>query len=189
LKTYIFLENNLDTSARFCPICKKKNKREAIICVHCGAYLETFSTNALPPNSLDLEVNRTEKVGELHFDESMIPFGGIAFYVGGTSKPIFSSFDSEFVIGRKVEETSENLLDLSRYGGYHLGISRRHATIRRTKSAYDVIDLASTNGTWLNDEQLVPNQPYSLVNGSQLRLARMRFFVLYRPVAETRAKA
>jgi hypothetical protein len=157
--------------------------------VHCGAYLETFSTNALPAHSIDLEKNGTEKVGELLFDESKIPLGGIAFYVRGTAKPIFSSFDREFVIGRKVEETTENLLDLSRFGGYHLGVSRRHATIRRTKFGYEVIDLSSTNGTWLNDEQLTPNNAYPLVSGSQLQLARMRFFVLYRPVAETRARA
>ena len=189
MKMHIFRENYLDTSTRFCPICKKKNKREAIICVYCGAYLESFSTHALTSNGTDLEVNGTEKLGELLFDESTIPVGGIAFYAAGTPKPIFSSFDGEFIIGRKVEETSGNLLDLSRFGGYHLGVSRQHVTIRRTKFGYEVIDLSSTNGTWLNDEQLIPNRPYPLVSGSQLRLARMRFFVLYRRVAETRAKA
>jgi len=58
--------------------------------------------------------------------------------------------------------------------------------IRREVNGYEVIDLSSRNGTWLNDDQLIPNKPYSLASGSQLRLARMRLFVLYRTVAGVR---
>jgi pSer/pThr/pTyr-binding forkhead associated (FHA) protein len=49
-----------------------------------------------------------------------------------------------------------------------------------------VIDLSSRNGTWLNDDQLIPDKPYPFASGSQLRLARLRLFVLYRPVLEAR---
>lgn len=60
--------------------------------------------------------------------------------------------------------------------------------IRRTELGYDVIDLSSSNGTWINDERLTPNRPHPLVSGSQLRLARMRLFVLFRSVPETKKK-
>ena len=65
-----------------------------------------------------------------------------------------------------------------------MGLSRRQAKIQRSGQGYEIIDLASTNGTWLNDERLVPHQPYLLTSGSQLRLGRMRFVILFRSVAE-----
>jgi pSer/pThr/pTyr-binding forkhead associated (FHA) protein len=65
-----------------------------------------------------------------------------------------------------------------------MGLSRRHALIRQTVSGYEIIDLASTNGTWLNDERLVPYTPYPLQSGSQLRLSRIRLFIFHRLAAE-----
>jgi pSer/pThr/pTyr-binding forkhead associated (FHA) protein len=41
------------------------------------------------------------------------------------------------------------------------------------------IDLAGTNGSWLNDKRLTPNKPYSLANGSQLRFGQMQLLFLY----------
>jgi hypothetical protein len=178
----------LDIAAKFCPVCKKKNKPEAMVCVHCGAYLEALSTDSATTKATELPMNGTEKVGELFFDEAMVPVDGIAFFMDGTSKPVFSSSHKEFVIGRKVGKTSDDLLDLSNLGAYQLGLSRQHATIRKTDFGYEVIDLASSNGTWLNDERLAPHKPYRLASGSQLRLARMRFFVLYRPITVSKQK-
>jgi pSer/pThr/pTyr-binding forkhead associated (FHA) protein len=182
-------ESSLNIFAKFCPVCKNKNDSEAIICVHCGASLETYATDSAATRTTEVQ-QFPEKIGELLIDEAMIPAKGIAFYVESTPKPIFSSLDEEFVIGRKVDgkETSGVFLDLSGFGGYHLGLSRRHAMIRRTELGYDVIDLSSSNGTWLNDERLIPNLPYPLTSGSQLRLARMRLFVLYRLVPEAKKK-
>jgi pSer/pThr/pTyr-binding forkhead associated (FHA) protein len=109
-------------------------------------------------------------------------------YVVGTANPVFLSTDREFIIGRKMEETREAFLDLSNMGGYLLGLSRRHARVRRVDAGYEIIDLGSTNGTWVNGERLTPNQVYPLASGSQLRLGRMRFFVLYRSTVKTKQK-
>jgi len=182
-------ESELDISERFCPVCKNRNDRGAVVCIHCGASLENYLMDeAGTTKSTEIPTKETEKIGELSIDEALVPAGGIAIYVEGTSKsnPVFLYSAEEFVIGRKVEETSEAFLDLSPIGGYHLGLSRRHALIRRSGHGYEVIDLSSSNGTWLNGKRMIPNQPYPLASGSQLRLGRMRFFVLYRPVPETK---
>ncbi len=178
----------MDISAKYCPICKNKNDPDAIVCIHCGASLETYLDDSPKTRTTDVQTNGMGKSGELSIDEALIPVGGIAVYVEGTSNPVFSYYGNEFVIGRKVDGTSEALLDLAPLGGYHLGLSRRHATIRKTKQGYEVIDLSSSNGTWLNDERLTPNKPYPLTSGSQLRLARLRFFVLYRPLPATKKR-
>ena len=129
-----------------------------------------------------------ERMGELLINEALTPGGGIAMYIAGTSEPVFISSEKEFVVGRKVEDggTTEGFLDLAKFGAYQMGLSKQHAMIRRADHGYEVIDLSSRNGTWLNEQQLMPGKPYLLTSGSQLRLARMRLLVLYRPVLETK---
>jgi pSer/pThr/pTyr-binding forkhead associated (FHA) protein len=131
----------------------------------------------------DMPVAIPQKPGVHRVDEYTVPDRGIAVYVEGVSNPIYVDSRGEFVIGRKVGQTSEGLLDLSPLGAYHLGLSRRHAVIRRTQRGYEVLDLGSANGSWLNDERLVPHKVYPLESGSHLRLGRMHLFVLFRSFA------
>jgi pSer/pThr/pTyr-binding forkhead associated (FHA) protein len=77
------------------------------------------------------------------------------------------------------------MLDLAPVGGYSRGVSRRHVFIKRTEQGYEVIDLGSVNGTWLNGQRLVPHKSYPLASRSHLRLGSMRLFVIYRPLEET----
>jgi pSer/pThr/pTyr-binding forkhead associated (FHA) protein len=183
LEALVFRRNVLDILEKFCGVCKRKNEREAMVCVHCGASLEANEIGTSEISSTaEVQTIVLGRMGELLANETLIPDGNIAMYLAGTSDPIFVSSENEFVIGRKVgEETPESFLDLAKWGGYQLGLSKRHLTIRRVENAYEAIDLSSSNGTWLNDEQLLPHKPYPLASGSQLRLAKMRLIVLYRP--------
>ena len=173
----------MNPSGKFCPICKNKNPRTASVCRYCGALLEENLTDivATTKNTGGQSNVPTENFGSF-IDIALIPEGGIGIYAGGALKPYYLYIDRELVIGRKMEMTSETLLDLSDLDAFNLGLSRRHAMIRRTQSEFEVIDLSSTNGTWLNNERLIPNKPYPFVSGSQLRLGRMRLFVMYHAV-------
>ena len=175
----------LETSEKFCPVCKNKNERDALICRHCGAALDQDFLDAIATTrNAGTESEDPEKFEGWLLDPALLPGDGIAVYVAGTAKPVFVSSQGEFIIGRRMEPTPEAFLDLSNLGGYLLGLSRRHAKIRRAGNGYEIVDLASTNGTWLNDEQLIPHRPYPLTSGAQLRLGRMRFVVLFRTVPE-----
>ena len=63
--------------------------------------------------STEIQAKDTEKNGALLIAEASVPVGGIAFYVAGTSDPVLFCSDEEFVIGRKIGETSEPFLDLA----------------------------------------------------------------------------
>jgi hypothetical protein len=181
----------LDIFEKFCPICKQKNESEAIVCARCGTSLEEFPMGGSDiTRTTEVQTRVIERMGELLINEALIPAGGIAMYLAGTSDPVFLSSEKEFVIGRKVEGdgTTEAFLDLATSGGYQMGLSKRHAAIQRADHGYEVIDLSSRNGTWLNEAQLIPDKPYPFASGSQLRLARMRLFVLYRPMLEAKQK-
>ncbi|MGA9532225.1 MAG: FHA domain-containing protein [Anaerolineales bacterium] len=49
-------------------------------------------------------------------------------------------------------------------------VSADHAEIRPMDEGYSVVDLDSTNGTWLNGQRLEPNQPQPLHDGAILRI-------------------
>lgn len=179
-------------SEQVCPACQAKNELEAVFCWHCGSALEDpFMDPGAKTKTTDMPAVAPEHMRNWSIDEAAVVNGGIAVFVEGDFKPTYIDDKGEFVIGRKMGNTSppsEVLLDLAPLGGYHMGLSRRHAVIRRTARGYEVLDLGSVNGTWLNDERLIPHRPYPLSSGSHLRLGRMRLFVLYRPFAETKPK-
>ena len=175
----------MNVSENVCPSCKHKNELEAVVCSHCGAMLnDPFMDPGAKTKTADMQALSPDSMKIWSVDEQTVPEIGIAFYAKGTFQPVHIDARLEFVMGRKVGTTSEGLLDLAPLGGYHLGISRRHAVIRRTEDGYEVLDLCSVNGTWLNDEKLVALKPYPLASGSHLRLGQMQLFVLYRASSE-----
>jgi hypothetical protein len=167
-----------------CPACNGRNELEAIICVHCGATLANSLGEAEhKTKTTDMQALTPEMIREWVLEnavEAVVPDSGISFYVDGHSMPAYIDAEEEFVLGRKVG-MAEHLLDLAPFGGYSLGLSRRHVAIRPTGNGYEILDLGSVNGTWLNEERLVPHQAYALPSGSHLRLGRMRILVLYPP--------
>lgn len=181
----------MNITENICPACKESNDLEAVVCARCGAVLEDpfldpgFQTQITHFAALTSEVLQGWPV-----DETTAPDHGIAIYLEGEAKPAYIESRTEFVIGRKVGATSQipqDLLDLSPLGAYGQGLSRQHVRIRRTKNGYEILDLGSANGTWLNEARLLPNQYHLLASGSHLRLGSMRLFVLYRPVTATGA--
>ena len=178
----------MNVAENICPVCKTENALDAVHCIHCGARLgdavvdrehktKTTDMQALTPEMIEEWVANNTK-------EAVVPDSGIAFYVDGHSMPAYIDPEREFVLGRKAGTTSDHLLDLAPFGGYSLGVSRQHVLLRRAVDGYEVLDLGSVNGTWLNEERLVPQRPYPMPSGSHLRLGRMRILVLYLPFSE-----
>ena len=178
----------MNVTENICPVCKESNELEAVVCVRCGAALEDpFVDPGAKTTNMPAVVPEISRYWSIN--EAAVPAKGIAVYVEGEFHPAYIDSREEFVIGRRVGTTSEipeGLFDLSPMGGYGQGLSRRHATIRRTDHGYEILDLGSANGTWLNDERLTANKSYPLASGSHLRLGSMRLFVLYHPLTETK---
>jgi hypothetical protein len=174
---------DLNTSEKFCPVCKNKNAYTAKVCTSCGAQLEDNLTNKVTTTTGSALGNVPAENVESFIDLALIPQGGVGIYAAGSFKPYYLPVDKELILGRKTEASSEeSILDLSDLNAFSMGLSRRHAMIRRTDSGFEVLDLASTNGTWLNAERLSPNKPYPFASGSQLRIGRLRLFIVYHMV-------
>jgi pSer/pThr/pTyr-binding forkhead associated (FHA) protein len=77
------------------------------------------------------------------------------------------------ILGRRgpTPESSESrVIDLTDLGAVEFGVSRRHLQISLSDDVVYAMDLGSTNGTFLNRERLMPDQPYVVRNRSALQL-------------------
>lgn len=171
----------MESNGKFCPHCKLLNISDAIICEHCGkpiasgSYVYSKSADVRGktkyfPSILDSKKERVSKDA---------PAEGIAIYSYELTEPIEICLVDEFVIGRLTEETEEKVADLTPYNALDLGVSRRHLMIRREGQGYSATDLGSSNGTWVDEQRLLPFRSSPLNNGSQIRLGRMQLFVIF----------
>lgn len=76
---------------------------------------------------------------------------------------------------RKVGEVDIDLGSFFKEGEEY--ISRQHARIETLVDRRMLIDLASKNGTWVNETRLPPNQPYALREGDVIDLGSVRWGV------------
>lgn len=81
----------------------------------------------------------------------------------------------EVLLGRSdpVDQIQPDV-DLSFYGGFEQGVSRRHAIILSDESGYLLEDLGSTNGTIVNREKVNPGTPVTLTEGDVIHLGKMK---------------
>jgi pSer/pThr/pTyr-binding forkhead associated (FHA) protein len=110
-----------------------------------------------------------------------IPSQGIVLINLENGQMITTQLEKSFILGRASTEikTTEALVDLTQFGALELGISRVHAMIRQSKGKYQIMDLESSNGTWLENQRLVPKQPYPLESGDRIRIGRLNILVFY----------
>jgi K+-sensing histidine kinase KdpD len=144
---------------------------------------------------------RQERLWNLHLSKPSIEYRPIPHDIafGEGSGPIWRvGFDlvfdparrfgldinDEIVLGRG--EETPGFVSLDPYDADDLGVSRRHAMLRPTESRLYIVDLGSTNGTWLNGRSIGVNTPYSLSNGDLLTVGKLEFIVriVERPSAQ-----
>ncbi len=162
-----------------CPACGKTNTdSKAKICAYCGQLLvNTSATRSL--NDTDFEEG-VPRWGTARFNSRM----NLILAVRGSEASL--TFDAqkitELIIGRKNPETGDiPNVDLDRFDAMEQGVSRRHASIIRKESgSLQIVDLGSPNGTFLNGQRLIANQPRILRDGDELRLGKLVLAVKFR---------
>jgi FHA domain-containing protein len=167
-------------SEKLCPICETRNEDTALVCITCGTSLEGDPTDLVAITEyVGWQPNAAVEDAATFIDAALIPEGGVGIHIAGAPKPYYVPIYRELIIGRQVDAALEAVLDLSDLDAFNMGVSRRHAMLRRAEFGFEVLDLSSRNGTWLNGKQLVPNRPYPFASGSQLRLGRMQLLIVY----------
>ncbi len=96
----------------------------------------------------------------------------IGFEIENTPDILRVNVGSSILLGRTAQAESQ-IVDLSVYGATELGVSRKHAMIKWEGPHLMIYDMASGNGTVLNETRLQPNIGYRLKDGDKLYLGHM----------------
>jgi hypothetical protein len=157
-----------------CLNCRRAYRPGELACSHCGVLLaEGVNTTRIANEPTP--VPKRAPIGAVFVQEQK----PIVFDVDGTLIAIPNTYD--LIVGRQSEVPGSLCpdVDLSPYGAAQRGVSRQHVRITRKRDLIYVIDLGSTNGTFLNGRRLVFNQERLLRNGDELRLGRLKLIVKF----------
>jgi len=170
----------------FCPACKLKNDASARVCIHCQALLPFQGVH---PRTTRRASGETKLFDTAELIKNMpIPEDGMVIISQESGQEIAVVKEPRFILGRAAAGIQEPVVDLSAFGAYGLGVSRLHALIQKNDAGYELSDLDSTNGTWLNDNEVLPNRVYTLKNGDTLRMGKMLVSLLFMMKKESESR-
>jgi serine/threonine protein kinase len=135
---------------KVCPRCEHRNELANRFCVRCG-----YSFVGVRPAVLRV-VEPVRAAWEMPIAKSPMLFGRAQPQSGYRPDFDMSFYDPE---------------------GY---ISRRHGQIIKARNGYFVIDLGSSNGTYVNDQLLSPHKPRLLRNGDKITIGEVLIQFLLR---------
>ena len=162
-----------------CPSCGYDNTIDAVVCVKCSLPLVSKPTR-LAQTTLEIPDNIVS--ARRYFPKQTGTIGGtsIALYVEEGQEPVILEVVRQAILGRyEANNRSQPRVDLTPFGAYEKGVSRLHAIIRRTENGLMIEDLASTNGTALNDVPLDPYMPKALKSGDRLKLSKLGIVIRF----------
>lgn len=128
-------------------------------------------------DDLDEAIRRFEQEeGKRQVDGDQVIEGPVTlrFEIRGTGTLVAVPLVDQLVIGRQDPGTGFTPdLDLTPYGGYQMGISRRHAVIRVRDRQLQFTDLGSRNGTYINGNKLPAQRTATLHHGDEIRVGKI----------------
>lgn len=133
---------------KLCPNCTQRNGAEERECVKCG-------TSLAMTEPLDAPALSAPKLSLNH-------------------RALYVPLQTEIIIGRADRDTGWYPdIDLTQYGASSKnGVSRRHVRLI-WNGEWQIEDLGSLNGTYLNQRRLKPSEPLPLLPGSVIQIGKL----------------
>lgn len=163
---------------RACTTCNHPNREGALVCEDCGFPIGLDSPT-LPTRQLELpdDVETRPTWGTAHFDRE----SAVTLHIRDASEPLILQTRDRIILGRYDSTSLQKPdCDLSPYGALEKGVSRIHAAIYRQEETLTLIDMSSSNGTHLNGQRLIPEQPRILRDGDEIRLGKLVTHIYFR---------
>jgi serine/threonine protein kinase len=121
----------------------------------------------------------------LNPDSKVNKIANTCFITEGSNTVLPIPTQDELLIGRadpRLENQPE--IDLSPHGGDVAGVSREHARLYHSGEGWKLLDLSSTNGTFVNNGRLTPRIPSRIRNGDLIRCGKMRMVFMEETASE-----
>jgi pSer/pThr/pTyr-binding forkhead associated (FHA) protein len=151
-----------------------------LFCEECGQPLYENVPVAMPTRRLDAsggELAAKATWGTARFGHDAY----IIVRVRDAPEPLIVQPAKRTVLGRQdANSVQKPDIDLSPYGALEKGVSRIHAVIARSEGTLTLTDMGSVNGTHLNGQRLMPDEPRVLRDGDEIRLGKLVAHVYFK---------
>jgi FHA domain len=153
-----------------CPHCQASYRPGALACPECGLGFPSAGKTKKLFDTQESRAPKTGPVGQALTEEER----PIVFEINGV--PLTLPIQPVVVVGRLSEVPGDPAphVDLNPYGARDLGVSRLHLKITRVRDLIYVMDLDSSNGTYLNGRRLAHHCPRILRNADELLLGHLK---------------
>jgi hypothetical protein len=162
-----------------CPNCQHKEMSGAIYCSNCGAQLIEMTNathkihSAEARQEVQSEPGRIKPPPPVHMQSwislNMIESGQILPLADQTELTLGRSEDDQPIIPD---------VDLTPFKAYANGVSRLHASLKLIQDQIVIMDLGSSNGTFLNGNRLSPYVDTQVTHGDVIHLGKLEIQLL-----------
>jgi rubredoxin len=159
-----------------CPNCGAPKKPGDSLCSSCGFTLDPISgltPTGVSPRNPSLVRDITP------LDHSLRENMFVVFQFLPSGSCLSLAVNKPLVVGRRSPGVADDFLDLSEFQAAHHGVSRRHCRFWRMFNHLLVMDLGSTNGTFLSGGRLIPQFAYVVRPHSRLILGSLHVVVTF----------
>ena len=136
------------------------------------------------PDTAVLASTRLRRSSKGSISQGTVSFGEqreLILVIRGIVERIILPEDQSIVLGRSDARLRYHAdVDLTPYGALDRGVSREHARVYTEGGHLYIVDMNSTNGTFLAGKRLDPNAPTLLRKGDELLLGRLPVQILFR---------
>lgn len=126
----------------------------------------------------------TKQIGEMQMRDAR----RIMRHASAGREPVYSLLLPQYQVWLPVPKNGRTLLgrdlpshepviDLTPYEAHENGVSRLHAALYRMGEVLAIADMGSSNGTFVNDRRISPQQPHILCAGDVVRLGNLAFSI------------
>jgi hypothetical protein len=164
-----------------CSNCKNQEPTGALFCSECG--MQLIKTQVTTTQEIEMESGKMRADSVSGQSLSQPGDNWISLHLVDSGQIISISDRTEFSLGR-ISDRQPIMpdIDLTPYQAFDHGVSRLHAVIRRLDNQIVVMDLGSSNGSYLNGVRLIANVESPLAQGDLLALGKLKIqIILYLP--------
>jgi hypothetical protein len=162
-----------------CPNCQHNEINGAIYCSKCGGQL-------VEARMVTHKIETTETLKDVEKNSGKYPplpqmplQSWISLHIIENGQILPLADRTEFTLGRTAEgQPIVPDVDLTAYNAYANGVSRLHAAIKLVNNRVVVVDLGSSNGTYLNGVRLSPYIEAPVSHGDLVYLGKLKIQVL-----------
>lgn len=163
-----------------CPNCKNQEVSGTLFCSQCGTSLASISTITTHKiNTAETHLKIKGDTAPFHPNLPKTLNSWVSLHIMDNGQILSLSDRKEYTLGRIAEgQPVMPDVDLTPYNAYANGVSRLHAVLKQVDQQIVLIDLGSSNGTYVNGNRLVPNSEQVVKHGDLIYLGKLKIQIL-----------